>query len=283
LNSPRASRSRVFSLRRFTCSRRQACRSETNALKSRSSAISACPHSPRIRSSRRRARILHRECHGRQPNSYRINLVGDLGINTYLTAAPFEALGVSPCACLDFLTYSHLPSFAYSSSNCLTLGQFCGAEPSSYGACLLSTPSSPRKARPCIRRTASAVPPARHFRSRLLDAPQWSAVNAAGEHYLNLNMIDIARVGTDPAQAEDMKTVLSSSPLTSRSRTTLDKLSPAPISAAHFANRDVRNFGWSPSGQGRAQATVTRRTAAETDAVITFINSELIAKGVVNH
>jgi len=36
-------------------------------------------------------------------------------------------------------------------------------------------------------------------------APQWSPVNAAGERYLNLNMIDIARVGTDPAQAEDMK------------------------------------------------------------------------------
>src|SRR3984957_9773968 len=36
-------------------------------------------------------------------------------------------------------------------------------------------------------------------------APQWSPVNTAGERYLNLNMIDIARVGTDPAQAEDMK------------------------------------------------------------------------------
>jgi mono/diheme cytochrome c family protein len=36
-------------------------------------------------------------------------------------------------------------------------------------------------------------------------APQWSPTNAAGERYLNLNMIDIAHVGTDPAQAEDMK------------------------------------------------------------------------------
>ncbi|MFZ0869012.1 MAG: di-heme-cytochrome C peroxidase [Candidatus Sulfotelmatobacter sp.] len=35
--------------------------------------------------------------------------------------------------------------------------------------------------------------------------PQWSPVNAAGERYLNLDMIDIARIGTDPAQAEDMK------------------------------------------------------------------------------
>jgi hypothetical protein len=36
-------------------------------------------------------------------------------------------------------------------------------------------------------------------------APQWLAANAAGERYLNLNMIEIAHVGTDPAQAEDMK------------------------------------------------------------------------------
>ncbi len=36
-------------------------------------------------------------------------------------------------------------------------------------------------------------------------APQWSPVNAAGERYLDVNMIDIAHVGTDPAEAEDMK------------------------------------------------------------------------------
>ncbi len=36
-------------------------------------------------------------------------------------------------------------------------------------------------------------------------APQWSPANAAGERYLNLKMIDIADVGTDPAEAEDMK------------------------------------------------------------------------------
>jgi len=41
---------------------------------------------------------------------------------------------------------------------------------------------------------------------------------------------------------------------------------------------NVRNFGWSPSGGGQAQATVTRRTAAETAAVVAFINSELAAK-----
>jgi hypothetical protein len=47
---------------------------------------------------------------------------------------------------------------------------------------------------------------------------------------------------------------------------------------------DVRNFGWSPAGNGPAQPTVTRRTAAETAAVVTFINSELLAKpGGLNH
>lgn len=35
--------------------------------------------------------------------------------------------------------------------------------------------------------------------------PQWLPANAAGERYLDLHMIDIAFVGTDPAQAEDMK------------------------------------------------------------------------------
>jgi hypothetical protein len=38
---------------------------------------------------------------------------------------------------------------------------------------------------------------------------------------------------------------------------------------------DVRNFGWSPPAKGPAQATVTRRTAAETDAIVTYIEAEL--------
>jgi hypothetical protein len=46
---------------------------------------------------------------------------------------------------------------------------------------------------------------------------------------------------------------------------------------------DVRNFGWSPAGAS-VQATVTRRTAAVTAAVVTFINSEMLAKQpVLNH
>jgi len=46
---------------------------------------------------------------------------------------------------------------------------------------------------------------------------------------------------------------------------------------------DVRNFGWSPSAKGSVQATVTRRTAAETAAVVTFINSELLSKQAVSN
>jgi hypothetical protein len=48
-------------------------------------------------------------------------------------------------------------------------------------------------------------------------------------------------------------------------------LSPAGIDPAVLPSGDwvVRNFGWSPSGQ----ATVTRRAAAETQAVVDFLNS----------
>jgi len=41
---------------------------------------------------------------------------------------------------------------------------------------------------------------------------------------------------------------------------------------------DVRNFGWGNAGKTGMQPTVTRRTANETAAVVTFINSQLLAK-----
>jgi hypothetical protein len=41
---------------------------------------------------------------------------------------------------------------------------------------------------------------------------------------------------------------------------------------------DVRNFGWSPASKGASQATVTKRTATETAAVVAYINSEVLAK-----
>jgi mono/diheme cytochrome c family protein len=41
---------------------------------------------------------------------------------------------------------------------------------------------------------------------------------------------------------------------------------------------DVRNFGWGNAGKAGMQPTVTRRTANETAAVVTFINSEVLVK-----
>jgi hypothetical protein len=41
---------------------------------------------------------------------------------------------------------------------------------------------------------------------------------------------------------------------------------------------NVRNFGWSPPGEGPLQGTVTRRAAAETAAVVAFINSQVLNK-----
>jgi hypothetical protein len=48
---------------------------------------------------------------------------------------------------------------------------------------------------------------------------------------------------------------------------------------------DVRNFGWAPpADKGSFHAEVTRRTAAETTAVVTYINSEVLPKqAVLNH
>jgi hypothetical protein len=62
--------------------------------------------------------------------------------------------------------------------------------------------------------------------------------------------------------------------------TDIQGINPAALPHGQW---DVRNFGWSPSAAGPAQATVTRRTSAETGAVVAFINSELLAKGVLNH
>jgi hypothetical protein len=57
--------------------------------------------------------------------------------------------------------------------------------------------------------------------------------------------------------------------------TTDPRIDPAVLPGDDW---NVRNFGWSPFGAGQPQATVTRRTAAETDAVVKFINSELLNK-----
>jgi hypothetical protein len=40
----------------------------------------------------------------------------------------------------------------------------------------------------------------------------------------------------------------------------------------------VRNFGWSSALDGPIRATVTKRTAAETAAVVAFINSQVLGR-----
>jgi hypothetical protein len=66
-------------------------------------------------------------------------------------------------------------------------------------------------------------------------------------------------------------------------RRTMDVLKVADIpgiSPAALPNGqwDVRNFGWGDAGKAGMQSTVTRRTANETAASVSFINAELLAK-----
>jgi len=85
----------------------------------------------------------------------------------------------------------------------------------------------------------------------------------------------------DPAKSHFFNTDCVSCHTETRGTMDLLKIKDIPgIDSAALPNGpwDVRNFGWSPTPKGPAQATVTRRTAAETAAVVTFINSELLAK-----
>ena len=41
---------------------------------------------------------------------------------------------------------------------------------------------------------------------------------------------------------------------------------------------DVRNFGWGPGKSGKPQATATRRTAAEAEAVVDYVNGSVLNK-----
>ena len=53
------------------------------------------------------------------------------------------------------------------------------------------------------------------------------------------------------------------------------KISAAPLPNGPW---NVRNFGWSPLIEGDAAGSVSRRTAAETNAVVDFINAKLLVK-----
>jgi hypothetical protein len=60
----------------------------------------------------------------------------------------------------------------------------------------------------------------------------------------------------------------------------LGQFADARLDPSVLPNGDwnVRHFGWSPPIEGATKSTATRQTAAETDAVLAFINSELLAK-----
>jgi mono/diheme cytochrome c family protein len=72
-------------------------------------------------------------------------------------------------------------------------------------------------------------------------------------------------------------------------RRTMDLLKVTDISGINQATLpngqwDIRNFGWGDAGTAGMQATVTRRTANETAAVVTFINSQMLDKlAALNH
>jgi hypothetical protein len=94
---------------------------------------------------------------------------------------------------------------------------------------------------------------------------------------------EILDVIADPVESHFFNTDCVSCHTETRSTMDLLKIKDIPgIDSAALPNDpwNVRNFGWSPA----PQATVTRRTANETAAVVTFINSELLAKQVpLNH
>jgi mono/diheme cytochrome c family protein len=63
--------------------------------------------------------------------------------------------------------------------------------------------------------------------------------------------------------------------------TNIPGINPAALPNGQW---DIRNFGWGDAGTAGMQATVTRRTANETAAVVTFINSQMLDKpAALNH
>ena len=98
---------------------------------------------------------------------------------------------------------------------------------------------------------------------------------------------EILDVIADPAKSQFFNTDCVSCHTETRRAMELLNIKDIPgidSSALPNGSWDVRNFGWSPAPKGSVQATVTRRTAAETAAVVTFINSELPAKQAgLNH
>jgi hypothetical protein len=84
----------------------------------------------------------------------------------------------------------------------------------------------------------------------------------------------------DPTQSHFFNTDCVSCHTETRGAMNLGAFADARLDPAVLPNGDwnVRNFGWSPPSEGAIQATATRRTAAETNAVVAFINSEILGR-----
>ena len=92
---------------------------------------------------------------------------------------------------------------------------------------------------------------------------------------------EILDVIADPAKSHFFNTdCVSCHTETRRSMELLNVKNVPGIDPAALPNGpwDVRNFGWAPAAKGSFQATITRRTAAETAAVVTYINAEVLGK-----
>jgi hypothetical protein len=95
------------------------------------------------------------------------------------------------------------------------------------------------------------------------------------------SVLNVLNVIADPAKSHFFNTdCVSCHTETRRAMELLRPRNVPKINAAPLPNGpwNVRNFGWSPLVEGPVHGTVTRRTAAETAAVVDFINSKLLAK-----
>jgi hypothetical protein len=95
------------------------------------------------------------------------------------------------------------------------------------------------------------------------------------------NVLNVLNVIADPAKSHFFNTDCIS--CHTETRRAMDLLNPRDIpkiNAAPLPNGpwNVRNFGWSPLVEGPVAGTVTRRTAAETAAVVDFINAKMLPK-----
>jgi hypothetical protein len=94
-------------------------------------------------------------------------------------------------------------------------------------------------------------------------------------------VLNVLNVIADPTKSHFFNTdCISCHTETRRAMELLNPKDMPKINAAPLPNGswNVRNFGWSPLVEGPEHGTVSRRTAAETAAVVNFINARLLPK-----